>query len=262
MPRRAPIPESSLDCMHWSIGVSMILHRRLVYFDVFWTRHIARCCHFNEIDEINESPHSGLSIRSRHLPPLIVRSVALEKHFPLRRSEWRFTAWFGVSSISLSLAFLYSSELVTFSAYFLSHHRLPFLPLWGTASYREVIAGYCWRLVFLGLQFSNPLHIWRPRGRTCKQLTLSLTFYIPLPCLTCLRWTPCFFPSYCEITTKLSKTKSRDLHILSGQVCSLAYCVALHRLFRRIYHPAVPISLNYTPCWSLLLHSISSFSLP
>ena len=75
--------------------------------------------------------------------------ICARKHFPLRLSAWRFTAWFGVSPISLSLDLPYSSELVTVSAYYLSHHRLPIISS-GARLLIETTRGYCWKLVFLG----------------------------------------------------------------------------------------------------------------
>ena len=57
-------------------------------------------------------------------------------HFPCRLHASRFTCWFGVSLIPLSLAFLYTYVLVTVNTQSLSNLRLTFLSM-GTAYTRD-----------------------------------------------------------------------------------------------------------------------------
>ena len=79
-------------------------------------------------------------------------------HFPCRVPASRFIRWFGVSPIQLSLAHSSTSVLVSVNTQSLSSQRLSFLSL-GAQLILESTRGYCWRLVFLGLQCSNPLQL-------------------------------------------------------------------------------------------------------
>ena len=89
--------------------------------------HVRVCVRASDSQPINaSSPHSGWPIRSRQRLP---------RHFPCRLPASRFTRWFGVSPLSLSLALLYTYVLVTVNTESLSSQRLSFLPLWGHSLY-------------------------------------------------------------------------------------------------------------------------------